>query len=129
MNCGMQTPKSIKCVVIIEHVALGYSYSIVGLQKKSMESMARHVNAMLQMQKKGAITFDYGNNLREVVFAVALGNEGCAKQHQSSKIYHLSLSHCSLRVREEKRMHSALMALYRNSSDHCFARERVISIV
>ena len=30
----------------------------------SRQSMARHVNGMLQMQKKGAITFDYGNNIR-----------------------------------------------------------------
>jgi urocanate hydratase len=29
-----------------------------------MESMAAHVEGMLQLQKKGAITFDYGNNLR-----------------------------------------------------------------
>jgi urocanate hydratase len=31
----------------------------------SLKSMARHVGFMLEMQKKGAITFDYGNNLRE----------------------------------------------------------------
>jgi urocanate hydratase len=30
----------------------------------SMRSMAVHVDAMLALQKKGAITFDYGNNLR-----------------------------------------------------------------
>lgn len=34
-------------------------------KKRSYESMARHVHFMLEMQKKGAITFDYGNNLRE----------------------------------------------------------------
>jgi urocanate hydratase len=34
-------------------------------KKLSLESMARHVNLMLEMQSKGAITFDYGNNLRE----------------------------------------------------------------
>jgi urocanate hydratase len=33
--------------------------------KKSFESMARHVHYMLELQKKGSITFDYGNNLRE----------------------------------------------------------------
>jgi urocanate hydratase len=27
--------------------------------------MARHVGFMLDLQKRGAITFDYGNNLRE----------------------------------------------------------------
>jgi len=31
---------------------------------RSMKSMAVHVEAMLALQKKGAITFDYGNNLR-----------------------------------------------------------------
>ncbi len=30
----------------------------------SMESMAIHVRAMLELQKRGAITFDYGNNIR-----------------------------------------------------------------
>lgn len=33
-------------------------------EKKSIESMARHVRHMLTLQEKGAITFDYGNNLR-----------------------------------------------------------------
>jgi urocanate hydratase len=32
--------------------------------KHSMQSMAVHVEAMLALQKKGAITFDYGNNIR-----------------------------------------------------------------
>ncbi|KGP92202.1 urocanate hydratase [Pontibacillus chungwhensis BH030062] len=32
----------------------------------SKKSMAKHVKAMLQMQQKGAITFDYGNNIRQV---------------------------------------------------------------
>jgi len=31
----------------------------------SLSSMARHVGFMLELQKKGAVTFDYGNNLRE----------------------------------------------------------------
>jgi urocanate hydratase len=34
-------------------------------KKRSLKSMARHVGFMLKMQKKGSITFDYGNNLRE----------------------------------------------------------------
>lgn len=34
-------------------------------KERSLKSMARHVNLMLQLQEKGAITFDYGNNLRE----------------------------------------------------------------
>jgi urocanate hydratase len=32
--------------------------------ERSMRSMAVHVEAMLMLQKRGAITFDYGNNLR-----------------------------------------------------------------
>ncbi len=32
--------------------------------KRSMQSMGVHVQAMLDLQKKGAITFDYGNNIR-----------------------------------------------------------------
>ena len=32
--------------------------------KLSMEAMAVHVRAMLDMQKAGAVTFDYGNNIR-----------------------------------------------------------------
>jgi len=31
---------------------------------RSMKSMAVHVEAMLALQKRGAVTFDYGNNLR-----------------------------------------------------------------
>src|SRR6185503_15540694 len=31
---------------------------------RSMASMAQHVQAMLAMQGRGAVTFDYGNNLR-----------------------------------------------------------------
>jgi urocanate hydratase len=34
-------------------------------KRLSLQSMARHVGLMLQLQKRGAITFDYGNNLRE----------------------------------------------------------------
>lgn len=34
-------------------------------KERSLHSMARHVNLMLALQKAGAITFDYGNNIRE----------------------------------------------------------------
>ncbi|WBL17323.1 urocanate hydratase [Sutcliffiella sp. NC1] len=36
--------------------------------KQSKKSMAIHVQAMIDMQNKGAITFDYGNNIRQVAF-------------------------------------------------------------
>ncbi len=32
--------------------------------KKSKATIVKHVQAMLEMQKRGAITFDYGNNIR-----------------------------------------------------------------
>lgn len=37
----------------------------VAYKQRSLKSMARHVGFMLELQKKGAVTFDYGNNLRE----------------------------------------------------------------
>ncbi|MDQ7823551.1 MAG: urocanate hydratase [Candidatus Eremiobacteraeota bacterium] len=33
--------------------------------KRSLESMARHVEAMLSFQKAGSVVFDYGNNIRQ----------------------------------------------------------------
>ena len=44
-----------------------------GYISRSVESMARHVSAMLQLQKSGSITFDYGNNIRKFAF-----DAGCA---------------------------------------------------
>nr|WP_205136198.1 urocanate hydratase [Virgibacillus halotolerans] len=34
--------------------------------KLSKASMAKHVSAMLELMEKGAVTFDYGNNIRQV---------------------------------------------------------------
>jgi len=34
-------------------------------KRRSLESMGRHVEAMLEMQQRGAVVFDYGNNLRQ----------------------------------------------------------------
>ena len=34
-------------------------------EKRALASMARHVEAMLEYQKRGAVVFDYGNNLRQ----------------------------------------------------------------
>ncbi len=36
--------------------------------RRSMKSMAAHVEAMLEFQKRGAVVFDYGNNLRQQAF-------------------------------------------------------------
>lgn len=38
------------------------------------QSMARHVELMLELQKRGAITFDYGNNLRARAFEKGIKN-------------------------------------------------------
>jgi urocanate hydratase len=32
--------------------------------ERSMDTMASHVSAMLELKRKGAVTFDYGNNIR-----------------------------------------------------------------
>lgn len=37
-----------------------------GYEKLAKQSMAKHVEAMLTYQEKGAIVFDYGNNIRQV---------------------------------------------------------------
>ncbi len=42
--------------------------------KKVGESSVRHVEAMLEMQRKGAITFEYGNNLRRLAYDNGLKN-------------------------------------------------------
>lgn len=39
-----------------------------GYIKKAKESIALHVKAILEMKEKGAIAFDYGNNIRQVAF-------------------------------------------------------------
>ena len=37
-------------------------------RKRAYDAMAAHVRAMLELQKRGAVTFDYGNNLRQRAF-------------------------------------------------------------
>jgi urocanate hydratase len=37
-------------------------------QEKSLDAIARHVESMLQLQKMGSRTFDYGNNIRTFAF-------------------------------------------------------------
>jgi len=43
-------------------------------EKLSIASMAKHVRGMLEMQKKGAVTFDYGNNIRARAVEGGVGN-------------------------------------------------------
>jgi urocanate hydratase len=59
---------------LIGYVPMGMSYEQAkveqkrdpaGYQQKTLATMARHVRAMLELQRRGANTFDYGNNLRQ----------------------------------------------------------------
>ena len=43
-------------------------------EEKSLSSMARHVEGMLRLQRMGAITFDYGNNIRTFAFQQGVKN-------------------------------------------------------
>jgi len=43
-------------------------------RERSMESMAAHVRAMLEMQKRGAEVFDYGNNIRQRAYDQGVKN-------------------------------------------------------
>jgi urocanate hydratase len=40
----------------------------------SLDSMARHVEGMLRLQKMGSVTFDYGNNIRTFAFQRGVKN-------------------------------------------------------
>src|SRR5450756_3249005 len=42
--------------------------------EKSLDSIARHVEGMLRLQKMGAVTFDYGNNIRTFAFQRGVKN-------------------------------------------------------
>jgi urocanate hydratase len=43
-------------------------------QERSLDSMALHVEGMLRLQKMGAVTFDYGNNIRTFAFQRGVKN-------------------------------------------------------
>ena len=43
-------------------------------RKRAMESIARHVEGMLALQKLGAVTFDYGNNIRTMAYEQGVKN-------------------------------------------------------
>src|SRR5579872_6771333 len=43
-------------------------------KKRSMAAMAKHVQGMLNLQKLGAVTFDYGNNIRTFAFEHGVKN-------------------------------------------------------
>lgn len=59
---------------LMGYVPVGMSHEEAGVyrvkdpgdyQKRALKSMERHVRAMVEMQKRGAIVFDYGNNIRQ----------------------------------------------------------------
>jgi urocanate hydratase len=62
-------------------------------QKRSMEAMARHCEAMVELQKRGAVVFDYGNNLRQMAYnagykgAKVEGDPGGAGSHLGEWVY------------------------------------------
>ena len=43
-----------------------------GYLKRSMDSIARHVEGILALQKLGAVAFDYGNNIRTMAYKAGL---------------------------------------------------------
>lgn len=43
-------------------------------EEEAMQSMAAHVRAMLEMQRRGSEVFDYGNNLRQRAFDAGVSN-------------------------------------------------------
>jgi urocanate hydratase len=43
-------------------------------EEKSLDSLARHVESMLRLQKMGSVTFDYGNNIRTFAFQRGVKN-------------------------------------------------------
>jgi len=42
--------------------------------RRATASIVRHVEAMLQLYRRGAVTFDYGNNLRTVAYDAGVAN-------------------------------------------------------
>ncbi len=43
-------------------------------ERRASDSIATHVRALLELRELGAVTFDYGNNLRTVAFDAGVGN-------------------------------------------------------
>ncbi len=95
-NCAEVLPEIVRRGVVVDvvtdqtsahdplngYIPLGYSLAQAALLRErdaqtytrlSTEAMATHVNAMLALQRNGAIAFDYGNNIRR--FAA---DAGCA---------------------------------------------------
>jgi urocanate hydratase len=54
--------------VTLEEAAELRSQDARAYVERSMQSMARHVEAMLALKRAGAVVFDYGNNIRKQAF-------------------------------------------------------------
>ncbi|HYE25222.1 MAG TPA: urocanate hydratase [Clostridia bacterium] len=58
----------------LEQVAEMRTRDPQGYMKRSLDSISRHVEGMLRLQKMGAVTFDYGNNIRTFAFQNGVTN-------------------------------------------------------
>ncbi len=69
--------------VLYGYIPIGYSVEEAAefrkrdqrsYEQSAMDSMSRHVEAMLEFQRRGSIVFDYGNNLRQRAKDNGVGN-------------------------------------------------------
>jgi urocanate hydratase len=58
----------------VEHAEELRKSDSAGYLERSLDSIARHVEGMLALQKDGAVTFDYGNNIRTFAFQHGVKN-------------------------------------------------------
>lgn len=58
----------------LEQAAELRQHDPVTYKHRAMESMAKHVQAMLDWKSKGAVVFDYGNNLRQRAYDYGVTN-------------------------------------------------------
>jgi urocanate hydratase len=52
----------------VESAAALRSSDATAYERLSRQTIARHVESMLELKRRGAVVFDYGNNLRQVAF-------------------------------------------------------------
>jgi urocanate hydratase len=64
--------------------------------RRSMTSMAQHVEAMLAFQRRGAEVFDYGNNLRQRAFDALAYN----KRLTTLDLFRPTFARCFVRARD-----------------------------
>lgn len=87
LNCGFQpdilTDQTSAHDPLLGYIPEGYEVQQAAELRKNdpemhvrlaKDSMKKHVEGMLEMKKRGAITFDYGNNIRAQAFEVGCKN-------------------------------------------------------